>query len=304
LLTLWLVLLLSTSKLVRIDIISAAASLLLFIGILLWTTRSLAGRGANFDQHLAIGSTSLRAAHPTPLADGFAFTSMQLGGYRLRLVQDGIPWPLTVPGDALSVATNPAFNLIYVESSEETSKIIRFRRPGGSSELVTEGESPSLSPQADRIAFLREELGRGELWIRELNDGREELLTGRSFDVLDATFSPPGEIWMSARLNGSPPALFRVDAVARTLPNRFSDVGWHVRSVAISPSGEKLAFSRNEGGSWHLFVRILNSGKEFPIAVGPCNSTDPSWNGDGKLRYATDCGRGLGLSALAQATVP
>ncbi|MGB7642867.1 MAG: hypothetical protein WBL82_16370 [Terriglobales bacterium] len=44
--------------------------------------------------------------------------------------------------------------------------------------------------------------------------------------------------------------------------------------------------------------------KDLQLTSGDCNSISPAWTADSKrLVYATDCGRGLGLTALVQATV-
>jgi len=44
--------------------------------------------------------------------------------------------------------------------------------------------------------------------------------------------------------------------------------------------------------------------QDLQVTVGDCNSISPAWSADSKtLVYATDCGRGLGLTAFAQVTV-
>jgi hypothetical protein len=44
--------------------------------------------------------------------------------------------------------------------------------------------------------------------------------------------------------------------------------------------------------------------EEQQLTHASCNAISPSWEGPGTLLYATDCGRGLGLSAIARMTLP
>jgi hypothetical protein len=50
---------------------------------------------------------------------------------------------------------------------------------------------------------------------------------------------------------------------------------------------------------WQLAYIDVATGHERMLTSGDCNSYSPAWLGPLKLAYATDCGRGLGLSALA-----
>jgi Tol biopolymer transport system component len=73
------------------------------------------------------------------------------------------------------------------------------------------------------------------------------------------------------------------------------------RYPAISPDGKRLAFSRRQWGSWQLVVRELTTGAERQLThTAACNATSPSWEDGNTLLYATDCGRDLGLTAIAR----
>ena len=69
--------------------------------------------------------------------------------------------------------------------------------------------------------------------------------------------------------------------------------------------GDGSAQSCNERGTWHLHAMEFDSGKELRFTAGDCNSVSPAWTTDSKqIIYATDCGRGLGLTALAEVALP
>jgi Tol biopolymer transport system component len=62
-----------------------------------------------------------------------------------------------------------------------------------------------------------------------------------------------------------------------------------------------MAFSCEHGGSTQIHVMEWPGGQELELTSGDCNSISPAWAADSKrLIYATDCGRGLGLTALAE----
>ena len=77
------------------------------------------------------------------------------------------------------------------------------------------------------------------------------------------------------------------------------------RYPAISPDGRWIAFSCEERGSWQIHVMNLRTSEDLQLTNSECNSTSPAWTSDsGNIVYSTDCGRGLGLTALAELAVP
>ena len=87
-----------------------------------------------------------------------------------------------------------------------------------------------------------------------------------------------------------------------TLPS-FPITAWY--SAAISRDGSRVAFSCEHKGTWQVHILNLHTGEDVQLTHADCNSITPVWSRDGKdLIYATDCGRGLGLTALARLRVP
>jgi Tol biopolymer transport system component len=76
------------------------------------------------------------------------------------------------------------------------------------------------------------------------------------------------------------------------------------RYPAISPDGEWIAFSCDHGGTWQIHTLSLRTGEQFQLTSADCNAISSVWTLDSKeLIFATDCGRGLGLTALAKLSV-
>ena len=67
----------------------------------------------------------------------------------------------------------------------------------------------------------------------------------------------------------------------------------------LSPDGKWLAYSREDSGAWHLWVMDLAGRHHTRITDGGCNSVEPAWGpGSRSIVYASDCGRGVGQTAL------
>jgi len=188
-----------------------------------------------------------------------------------------------------------------------------FRFPlvgsGGEDSVVAveDAERPVVSPTGNWLAFIRERQGRDGLWGRRLRPDRGDVeslsahqqVVSADFDVLDVTFASEQAIIFSADSKDGP-ELFMVDPAH---PNRVSSqaFGPMTRYPAVSPDDRWIAFSHEEKGAWHLGVASMSTSEKRRLTVGECNSIEPAWFADSRtVVYATDCGRGLGLTALAR----
>jgi Tol biopolymer transport system component len=228
-----------------------------------------------------------------------ALSAMASDRYQLGMVNGSQIDLVKSSGDVLTVAASTASSDIYFESSATTSTIQRLS--GGASRTITDGQSPSLSPDGKLLAVIRESRGRGALWMRNLGTTNEHQFTSDDYDVLEASFINNHDLIMAARFQGSTSHLFRVDLVSgRT---ELLPILGRVRYPAISPDGRRLSFSKFEGTSWHLYVRSIESGAEMRLNAGNCNAVEAVWQSANTLVYASDCGRGLGLSALGKSVL-
>jgi WD40-like Beta Propeller Repeat len=170
-----------------------------------------------------------------------------------------------------------------------------------------EAEEPVVSADGELLAFTREVKGRNSLWIRPLQGDEktkaasERQIVGAEYDVRDASFAPDHRLVFSARRQGR----FRLHVVEQSGKiEEMSNPICSARYPAISPDGEWMAFSCEQGGSWQLHSMNRRTGEDVQLTSAECNSITPAWTLDSKrLVYATDCGRGLGLTALAEVRV-
>lgn len=98
----------------------------------------------------------------------------------------------------------------------------------------------------------------------------------------------------------------RFDPVSRQLTDIESPLPTaDVLPSATSPDGKWLAYTSDDAGFQHLWLRNLVSGKRMRLAGGNCDSSWPAWNLDSRsIVFASDCGRAVGLPALYQVPVP
>jgi hypothetical protein len=239
-----------------------------------------------------------------PTSSGFDFTAMLPGGYRvLDLTGRGVWSMQPTPVDELSFASAADAHAQLLELADSAgSRIVAVSNASSAKGLLfSDAESPAISADGKYVAFIREIEGRGALWIATL-DRRGKLesgpnrILGQPYDVRDVTFASSGWMMFAARVNGR---ISIFNMVQGEKPRLFLSPDEEVDSPAISPDERFVAFRKLVHNRWQLAYVDVAMGHEHVLTSGDCNSYSPTWIGPLKIAYATDCGRGLGLSALA-----
>jgi Tol biopolymer transport system component len=220
------------------------------------------------------------------------------------MASDGGMIPMSAPGDVLSITASGRSHYIYFELVDRGSHILRLSseqigQPGALSEYLTEGQQPSLSYDGRWLAFVREDRGRTTIWrSHDGGDPEQVRVEPNLASVLEMSVTTEGDIIAALGSAASPHlVLLRAGTGEETSIDGVAGAG---RYPAMSPDSERLAFARRESGSWHLFVRDFSTGTEQRLTNGVCNSTSPAWEDRRTLVYASDCGRGYGLNAVAR----
>jgi hypothetical protein len=295
---LWLALLLWVVFLVSLwpDRKPQRAVSLFAIGVLIW------GAGAlGYVRHFAHLERERLRRMPVPgqpylagdlhsTSSGYVFTAMLPNGYRVLDQAGHEVWKGNSRADQLSAA-GPLLEL----ADKTGSRIVMA--PSGRV-LISDAESPAISPDEKAVAFIRETKGKGALWIAR--PGSALRMTDSVYDVRAVSFAPAGWLMFAASVKGRI-SLFRM--IPEAQPIIFSSPDEDVDSPAISPDGRLVAFTKLQHNRWQLGYVGLLSGKETMITRADCNAYAPTWLSPTTIGYATDCGRGLGLTALASVTI-
>jgi hypothetical protein len=271
----------------------------------LYNLHTVRYRGEDFSRRLPPGRNAFRFANPVPVGNQIAFTEMQPNKYGVALLAEGNVRDLPLAGDALSLAGSETGTLLYSELTGRRSIIAKIpTEPLGVAKTIAQGQEPALSHNGKWLAFIREEKnGMGAVFLLA-TDSLEiaHSVLPSAYRPLDVTVTDEGDV-IAAAGNVSDPRLLLVKhngGEVITLPASRDPA----RYPSISPDGKRLAFSLREGGSWHLIVRDLADGREQLLTHASCNAIAPAWANNQTLFYATDCGRGVGLSAIAQVELP
>jgi hypothetical protein len=213
--------------------------------------------------------------------------------------------------DQLAFASRPASDLVWIETAHHGhSRLVELpvRTDAASPapvDFIEDAESPALSPDGSHLVYLREASGMGTAWLVSLDeDGRvltkPVLVSQAGMDVRGAAFAGIDTILLSAADHGVE-HLFTAHRDAG--PQRvFADADAMDSPAAQSESGVLVRRQRQDG-FWRLFASAAPGGGSVQLTFGDCNALDPAWRDRETLLYISDCGRGLGLGALAELRV-
>jgi hypothetical protein len=280
---------------------AAAMVFLVCVGV---NFRSMHNRAEDFDRRLSSSSSEIRESNPTPVAAGLAVVEMQQSKYEALITQGGDVRGLHVDGDVLSLAGSNQSDLLYLEAAGLQSSIFRLSLASMqyAGNPLLEGHDPALSADGKWLAFLRDERGLPAVWLTPTTVGESpRLVLSAAYRPLEIAVSPTGNVVAAVGLADSPHLVIVKQATGHIESMNISGT---VRYPSISPDGSRVAFSRLEHGSWHLFVHDFISGAEQKLSHSACNATYPAWQNVHDIVYATDCGRGVGLTAIARVSVP
>jgi Glycosyltransferase family 87/WD40-like Beta Propeller Repeat len=295
----------------------AAFALVTLIGLgFISNVRHLRGQFDNYNSRAVTVPDSLMASDPVVTSQGLLFTEMTSRGYAIRRLSAGsVTDFLTTGGDWFHLTGLTQTDAAWAEqSSRSGSRIMGFssqhstQDPKAGTIEADNAEQPVVSPDGELLAFIREANGRGSLWTQLVRRAEhqdpaigEREIAGTEYDVRDMSFAPGHGIVFSSRSAGRF-ALY-VAELSGSIEKMRTPI-CSARYPAVSPDGHWIAFSCEERGSWQIHVMNLQSSEESQLTNSECNSISPAWMPDSEhVVYATDCGRGLGLTALAELTV-
>jgi hypothetical protein len=273
--------------------------------VTLYNLHTVRYRDEDFGSRLTSRLTGYRSANPVSVGEGMAFTEMQPRKYGGVLLKKGTFRDIPMSGDVLSIAGAGTIPVLYSELTGHQSFITRLpiEEPASAIETLTEGHDPALSANGKWLGFIREERGQGSAWLFATDSKDTPLMVlPNTYHVLEATVTSDGDV-IAAAGRTSDPRLFLVRHRTGEVAE-LTEFPHPARYPSVSPDGERLAFSRREHGFWHLVIREFATGREQQLTHASCNAVSPSWENSSTLLYATDCGRGVGLSAIARVVLP
>lgn len=180
--------------------------------------------------------------------------------------------------------------IVYIAESGNpkmpTKKLAMMDQDGANHMYLTSGNSMVLTPRFDptsqRIIYMAYYGNRPNVYLYNIETGREELLgrfPGMSFAP---RFSPDGrKAIYSVAVNGNSD-IWEMDLSSKKQRKLTSDPGIDT-SPSYSPDGSHITFNSDRGGSQQLYVMDASGGGVKRISFGKGNYGTPVWSPRGDL---------------------
>jgi hypothetical protein len=202
-------------------------------------------------------------------------------------------------GDAFHPAqSNQSATVAFELAGNGRSRICLFDPDNGKFEVAITGglnpTEPTLSPDGTKLVFV----AGGSLYLA--GNGSYRLLG--SGGISNPAFFPDGERIVFAKGRGGARSIQSM-AISSGAGHTIVNAG-DCYEPAVSPDGRLLAFTSSATGGRHIWVQELASGVRSRLTYGFCNNDSPAWDRDSRsIVFASDCNRGLGLTALYRLTL-
>jgi len=262
--------------------------------------RTYRAEAAQIMHPAVIESDGIYAGSPTFSGDGWIYEAIGEERYLLRKSTAAGIQTYKFEGDAFHPAASRrgreiAFELVadgrsHIELFNPDTKELRM----AAAEALNPRE-PALSADGTKLAFVAGD----SLYLFEHGSYRP-LAHG---EISNPTFLPDDTAIVFCK---GRPGKRSIESTSAT--------GGNVRTLvksgdcfgpAISPDGRLLAYSRSATGGRHIWIEDLASMTSRQMTFGNCNNESPAWDGDSRsIVFASDCSRGLGLTALYRLSIP
>jgi hypothetical protein len=210
--------------------------------------------------------------------------------------------------EQLAIATSPLISRVWIEAeSGGGSRLVELPIPPNAAAAapiatILDAESPALSPDGRSLVFLREVHGIGQAWMVHLDEdgrviGAPRPVSPEGMNVLNASLGASDEIYFSAAQDGVSHLFVTTDSGGT--PRRISTQGEAMDSSTVNATSGLLVYQQRNGSYWHLFASSVAHGNITQLTFGDCNAYGPAWSDSATLLYISDCGRGMGLGAVA-----
>ena len=239
------------------------------------------------------------AASPAFAGDGWIYEAIADERYLLRKSTAAGIQTYKFDGDAFHPAAARQARQIAFELAANGHSHIELFNPDTKERRVAVGDAlnprePALSADGTKLAFIAGD----SLYL--LEDGNYRPLTR-------------GEISNPAFLPDASAIVFSKGRPGQRSIESISISGASVRTLvasgdcfepAISPDGRLLAYTCSATGGRHIWIQDLASMTSRRLTSGNCNNESPAWDADSRsIVFASDCNRGLGLSALYRLSI-
>ncbi len=187
--------------------------------------------------------------------------------------------------DLLPVWSGDNERIVYTSYRKGTPDLYAFNIFTGKTELISSGGSnwgADWSQKGDLLAYTSTKVGGvAQLFIREMQSGRERQLTFNRIIDTSPSFSPSGKqiVFTSERMGT--PQIYIMD-VDGTNVRRLTFEGNYHDSPTWSPDGERIAYVSRIDNRFDIYVYNLSGNSVIKITENAGRNENPSWSPDGR----------------------
>jgi RNA polymerase sigma factor (sigma-70 family) len=141
------------------------------------------------------------------------------------------------------------------------------------------------SPQGDQVAFQHSQKRETSVRVIPASGGKARVLfASPELDLIPQDWSKDGKWILAAAVRKDQTASLMLVPVAGGEPQQLLSVGWLERGLegTFSPNGQLVAYNRDQDGQEGLFLFVLGSRREVPVATGTLKGIRATWSPDGR----------------------
>jgi Tol biopolymer transport system component len=180
-------------------------------------------------------------------------------------------------------ALSPSGALVVAQDTSGGDQQAVTLERGGSAGPMWPYRDAALSPDGTRIAGVKIEETRSDIWIADVERGGATRLTHTAANTSPVWSADGRSIYFASRANG-PFEIWRRDAGGTSAAVRVHQAGRHAFPLAASPDGALLAFLQtDERTRADIWVLPLADGQPRPLVQGPFDEGAAQFSPDSSM---------------------
>ncbi len=180
--------------------------------------------------------------------------------------------------------------IVYISEKGASHKRIKrlaiMDQDGANHQYLTDGSylvlTPRFSPKTQRITYMSYKGGKPQVYLYDINSGRNEVLGSFAGMTFAPRFSPDGKKLVMSMAKGGNTDIFVMDLASRNLTRMTSNLSIDT-SPSYSPDSKQIVFESDRGGSQQLYVMNVDGSGISRITFGKGRYANPVWSPRGDL---------------------
>jgi Tol biopolymer transport system component len=153
--------------------------------------------------------------------------------------------------------------------------------------MTLHDDFPVWSPDGRKLVYSSNRSSVGDIYVRDLTTGSDELLVASDNEKWPTSWSSDGRTIFYSERTGSSAADIHYVTLDDRKTHTFLNAQYGETMAQLSPDGKWLAYQSNESGDWAVFIAPFPpTGRKFQVSAG--SGVLPKWRADGKELFFVD----------------